>query len=73
MAIMRCCKCGYGMAMVHYIEQEEVQHSRGGPYYKTGRVRRAVSHLLCEYCGHQEAVDGSLDGPYYTPHDKQHA
>ena len=65
--LMECPKCGYGMQADRYLEEEEVQTYRGGPYHKTGRVRRAVNCLICDCCGHKECVDDSLDGPWFTP------
>jgi len=51
--------CKPMLARVWFVEEER---SKQG--FRTGRIRNAVSHLLCEYCGHKEAVDDSLDGPW---------
>lgn len=52
----RCPDCGGRMEKVLYTE-EEMDYSQGRPR-PTGRKRINVDYLLCECCGHKEAVDG---------------
>lgn len=59
-----CCKCGNTeLAPVYFTEYEEEKVA--GVFIRTGRKRRAVSHLECDVCGHRECVDDSFDGPWY--------
>ena len=46
--------------MVKFEEPEYDIHNR-----KTGRYRRAVSHIVCTNCGRNICVDDSFDGPWY--------
>ncbi len=57
------CKCGTPLVPIFFTEFEYAQTSMG-IRYKTGRHRRAVSHLLCENCGRQYPIDDSFDGPW---------
>jgi hypothetical protein len=50
--------CGKPMSKIWFTESE---YSKG---IKTGRTRRAVSHLLCDSCGKEEIVDDSFDTPW---------
>ena len=61
-----CKRCDFPFVPVHFIEEE-----RDKQHMKTGRVRRAVSHLLCESCGKQECVDDTFDGQWFTPAKKE--
>lgn len=58
-----CPECGGDLEPVHYIE-EEYKITRNGYRYKTGRKRRAVSHLVCTLCLKNQCVDDSFDGPW---------
>jgi hypothetical protein len=55
-----CHKCKHDLTRIYFL-----QHEYDDNNIKTGRVRNAVSHLLCENCGHQEIIDDSMDGPWY--------
>lgn len=61
-----CSCCGEELSPVFFTEEETVMEGPAG--YKhpcpTGRVRKAVDYLVCECCGHKEAVDDSFDGPW---------
>ena len=57
-----CKRCDFPFSPVHFLDEERDKYNR-----KTGRVRRAVSHLVCECCGKQECVDDTFDGPFFTP------
>jgi len=57
------CDCGGRLFPVWFLDEEEVV-TREGWRYKTGRVRRAVSHLVCECCLANHCVDDSFDGPW---------
>lgn len=54
-----CPQCGGPLSPVWFLEEEYVKGIR------TGRKRKACSHLLCDRCGHIEIVDDSFDGPWY--------
>lgn len=57
-----CSKCSVPLEPVWFTEEEyEVVN---GIMYKTGRKRRAVSHLECPCCLNREIVDDSFDGPW---------
>lgn len=60
---IECPRCGASMKPVYFTE-EEYEISSAGYRYKTGRVRRAVSHFECPHCLNKEAVDDSFDGPW---------
>lgn len=53
------CKCGGNLQPVYFTEEER---KKG---IKTGRKRRAVSHLVCENCLRNECIDDSFDGNWY--------
>lgn len=57
-----CHECGHSLSPV-WFEEEEVKVEKGS-MYKTGRVRRACSHLVCSCCGKKEAVDDTFDGKW---------
>lgn len=57
------CTCGAPLVPIWFTEFEYAQ-TNTGLQYKTGRHRRAVSHLLCENCGREFPVDDSFDGPW---------
>lgn len=59
------CSCGYHLEPVYFEEQEE-KICKDGFRYKTGRYRKAVSHLVCENCGKNHCVDDTFDGPWYN-------
>jgi hypothetical protein len=54
-----CKDCNSDLKPVTFLEEE-----RSSTGWKTGRLRTAVSHLICENCGHQEAIDDSMDMPW---------
>lgn len=57
-----CDYCGGELYPVWFTEEEtNIEH---GSMYKTGRRRRAVSHLVCEQCLKNFVVDDSFDGPW---------
>lgn len=60
---IKCSHCGECMVAVTFIENEEKINN--GYRYRTGRKRCAVSHLECPNCFHKEAVDDSMDGPWF--------
>ena len=62
-----CERCGSIMYPVFFIDEEE-KNDGYGHIYKTGRVRRAVSHFECD-CGKRAIVDDSLDGPWCFPQE----
>ena len=51
---MICDKCGGNLSKVWFVEKER-EHGR-----ETGRVRDAVSHLVCDWCGKKHIVDDSV-------------
>lgn len=51
-----CLVCGSQLEPVLFTEKEEKLVD--GHYIETGRYRINVDYLLCENCGHKEAVDG---------------
>jgi hypothetical protein len=57
------CECGAPLSPVWFIEEEHKVIC--GEYIKTGRKRRACSHLECEYCGRRYPVDDTFDGGWY--------
>jgi len=59
-----CPRCDSLMEPVFFMEEEEKTSEEGWWKYKTGRVRRAVSHLECPHCFNKECVDDSFDGPW---------
>lgn len=59
---IECPKCRSIMFPVWYTEEEEIVEN--GYRYKTGRKRRAVSHLECPNCLTKECVDDSFDQPW---------
>ena len=56
------CSCGGMLYPVCFTEYE--YQTIGGTMIRTGRSRRAVSHLICDECLKPQAVDDSLDGPW---------
>lgn len=62
-----CEDCHVPLEPVWFIEEEVKTERCNGTIisYKTGRKRRAVDYLLCEYCGKRECVDDSYDGDWY--------
>lgn len=57
-----CNVCGRKMSPVYFTDIERDRHGM-----ITGRQRKAVSHLLCDGCGHEEIVDDSMDSPWEYP------
>lgn len=55
------CSCGYPLYPVWFEEPEEKIY-KDGSKLKTGRYRKAVSHLICEYCGKNYCIDCPLGG-----------
>lgn len=51
-----CENCGGNVYPVFF--EEEEYKTEYGHMYKTGRVRRACSHLECDTCGKRYIVDG---------------
>lgn len=47
-----------------WFEEDEYKVTYGS-LHKTGRIRRAVSHLECPYCGKRYIVDDSFDVDWY--------
>lgn len=59
-----CChNCGADLEPVWFTEEET--KVVGGTMIRTGRKRRAVSHLECSECLKKEPVDDSFDGPWH--------
>lgn len=58
-----CDYCGGTLQPVYFNEEETVVEH--GCMRKTGRYRRAVSHLVCEICLKDFIVDDSFDGPWH--------
>lgn len=58
---VECPKCKSIMIPIWFTEEEE--KIINGCRYRTGRKRRALSHLECPCCFHKEAVDGSFNEP----------
>lgn len=56
------CSCGGSLFPVWFTEEETVID--GGRMFKTGRERKACSHLTCTKCLSNEGVDDSFDSPY---------
>lgn len=59
-----CERCGCDLEPIFYTAEEEKVTEQGWRY-KTGRKRRAVSHLECPGCFKNYCVDDSFDGPWY--------
>lgn len=60
---LRCSECGGWLLPVYFTDEE--YKTENGHLYKTGRTRRAVSHLVCEDCLHNECVDDSFDEKWH--------
>lgn len=58
------CECGASLEPEFFTEEEEKVTPEGWKY-KTGRKRRAVSHLFCPCCLKNYCVDDSFDGPWH--------
>ena len=54
-----CCKCGTPLKPVWFTEEE--YKTEEGRMYKTGRKRKACSHLQCPSCFYKEIIDDSFD------------
>lgn len=57
------CECGEDLEPIWFIEEE--YETVCGNMYRTGRKRRAVSHLTCPLCLRNYPVDDSFDGGWY--------
>ena len=58
------CECGGQFMPVWFTELETKVVA--GSLIRTGRRRRAVSHLECDSCFNKLCVDDSFDGPWYN-------
>lgn len=58
------CDCGGSLIPVWFTEEET--KVANGIMYKTGRVRRVCSHLVCEDCLKNFCVDDTFDGPWHN-------
>lgn len=58
-----CDYCGSLLEPVWFIE-EEIKITSDGHQYRTGRKRRACSHLVCTGCLKNHCVDDTFDGPW---------
>ena len=58
-----CPHCGGELYAVWFTEDETVVAN--GCLYRTGRKRSAVSHLVCNDCFTNQAVDDTYDGAWY--------
>lgn len=56
------CTCGDKLVPVWFTEEET--ETANGIMWRTGRKRRAVSHLTCEDCLRNYPVDDSFDGAW---------
>lgn len=57
-----CRRCGGKLVPVWFTEEEQVVID--GILCRTGRKRRACSHLTCTDCLANESVDDTFDGPW---------
>lgn len=57
-----CPKCGKPLHPVWFFEKEW-NYSQGFAK-ETGRVRKNINYLLCDFCGHYDSVDDSFAGPW---------
>lgn len=64
--IRTCPACFKKMTPI-FIEEEEIGITDGFPY-KTGRYRKACSHLECKHCGYiaHTGIE-ALNGPWIDP------
>lgn len=65
-----CGHCGVKLVPVFFTEEETKTvpfgtQAKGAYMYRTGRKRRAVSHLECPVCLKSYTVDDSFDGPWH--------
>lgn len=58
------CECGGRLFPVWFTDEE--YSIVKGIMFRTGRKRRACSHLVCESCLKNHCVDDSFDGPWYN-------
>jgi hypothetical protein len=56
------CQCGGNLLPVWFTEEET--KTVNGSMFKTGRKRKACSHLECSRCFKRECVDDSFDSPF---------
>ena len=59
----KCSNCDVDLEPVYFTE-DEYETTFNGVQYKTGRKRRAVSHLVCPACFVHVTVDDSFDSPW---------
>lgn len=59
----KCPYCGGNLIPIWFIDEETIVQY--GHLIKTGRKRRAVSHLTCEDCLSNQAVDDSFDSEWH--------
>lgn len=59
-----CPHCGGKLIPIWFTEEEMIVDEYGH-MIKTGRKRRAISHLLCENCLRNQCIDDSFDGDWY--------
>lgn len=57
-----CRTCGSELTAIWFTEEET--KIIGCSPHKTGRTRKACSHLQCEYCGDKECVDDTFDSAW---------
>ncbi|GCD11681.1 hypothetical protein [Clostridium tagluense] len=58
-----CSICGSNLVLVWFIEEET--KIINGVMYKTGKKRKACSHLECTTCFKNVCIDDSFDGNWY--------
>lgn len=58
------CECGGSLLPAWFTEEEYA--TKGGIRWKTGRYRRACSHLECDACHRKVCVYDTFDGPWQT-------
>lgn len=56
------CDCGGKLLPIQIIEREKVV--RDGVEVYTGRKRKVISHLMCEWCLKCYCVDEKFDEPW---------
>lgn len=59
-----CPYCG-GKLIPIWFTEEEIVVDKYGHLVKTGRKRRAISHLTCECCLRNQPIDDSFDGSWH--------
>ena len=59
------CTCGNSTRFEKVWFEETEYKTVNGFRSRTGRYRKAVSHLVCQDCGKNICVDESFDGDWY--------